>query len=650
MADTIATAYVTIEPTMEGVAGKLKSELGDASDSAGKSAGKSFGSGFGSVIGGTAKVMAGAVAAGGAALAGLGASFVSASGDVASYGDNIDKMSQKMGLTAEAYQEWDAVMQHSGTSMESMKSSMKTLANAAETGNKAFEQIGLTQKEVANMSQQELFEATIAGLQNVEDTTQRTYLAGKLLGKGATELGPLLNTSAEDTQAMRDRVRELGGVMSNDAVKAAAAYQDQLQDMQTAFSGLSRNMMSEFLPGVTTVMAGLTEIFSGNTEGGIGMISEGITNIANKITEALPALMQVGTSILSALGDAIIQNLPTLLSLGLNILQQISTGLLAALPTMIPAIISFVTSLATMIIENLPLLIEAATQIILQLAMGIAQALPELIPTIINVVLSISMYLLENIDILIDAAVQLMIGLATGLVNAIPVLIEKAPVIISALFNAFMTAIPKLIEAGKQIITILSNAVQTYGPQLLQKGQELILNLKAKLLNLGQKFLEVGKNIVEGIKKGISDAWDGFKSWVLGLLNGMVDSIKEFFHIGSPSKLMADEIGKWIPAGIAEGIESGMGTLNDAMSTMDTDILLGAQVTAGSIPRYSADAMEGGSDGSLYQLLATYLPQIAQGGHVNITLDGDAGRLFRVLSEEAHRDWQMTGQSRLLGY
>lgn len=647
MADTIATAYVTIEPTMEGVAGKLKSELGDASDSAGKSAGKSFGSGFGSVIGGTAKVMAGAVAAGGAALAGLGASFVNASGDVASYGDNIDKMSQKMGLTAEAYQEWDAVMQHSGTSMESMKSSMKTLANAAETGNKAFEQIGLTQKEVANMSQQELFEATIAGLQNVEDTTQRTYLAGKLLGKGATELGPLLNTSAEETQAMRDRVRELGGVMSNDAVKAAAAYQDQLQDMQTAFSGLSRNMMSEFLPGVTTVMAGLTEIFSGNTEGGIGMISEGITNIANKITEALPALMQVGTSILSALGEAIIQNLPTLLSLGLNILQQISTGLLAALPTMIPAIITFVTSLATMIIENLPLLIEAATQIILQLAMGIAQALPELIPTIINVVLSISMYLLENIDILIDAAMQLMIGLATGLVNAIPVLIEKAPVIISALFNAFMTAIPKLIEAGKQIITILSNAVQTYGPQLLQKGQELILNLKAKLLNLGQKFLEVGKNIVEGIKKGIENAWEGLKNWFLGLLSGMVDSVKEFFHIGSPSKLMADEIGKWIPAGIAEGIENGMGVLNNAMGAMDTDILVGAQVTAGNIPKYTADAIEG-SEGSLYQLLATYLPQIAQGGNVQISLEGDAGRLFRLMQRESVRNTQLVGVNSVL--
>ena len=648
MADTIATAYVQIEPTMQGVAGKLKSELGDASDSAGKSAGKSFGSGFGSVIGGTAKAMAGAVAAGGAAIVGLGASFVSASGDVASYGDNIDKMSQKMGLTAEAYQEWDAVMQHSGTSMESMKASMKTLANAAETGNEAFQKIGLSQKEVANMSQQELFEATIAGLQNVEDTTQRTYLAGKLLGKGATELGALLNTSAEDTQAMRDRVKELGGVMSDDAVKAAAAYQDQLQDMQTAFSGLSRNLMAEFLPGVTTVMGGLTEIFSGNSEQGLGMISEGVNSIATKLTEALPGLLQVGTTIVSALGDAIIQNLPTLLSLGVDILEQLATGLLSALPTMIPSIIEFVTSLGTMIIENLPLLIEAATQIILQLALGLAQALPELIPTIVEVVLAITQYLVDNIDLLIDAAIQLMIGLATGLIQALPILIEKAPVIIASFLTALINAVPKLLEAGKQIIETIKTAIQTYGPSLMAKGQQIISDLKNKIIEKVKLFLDVGNQIVEGIKKGISDAWQGLVNWFGEKISGLVGGVKSLLGIESPSKVFANEVGQWIPAGIAEGIEKGMGAVNSAIDDMTTDMVLSSRITADSIPDATSASYGASASDTIYQLLSTYLPRIAEGGNVNITLDGDAGRLFRLMQRESVRNTQLVGVNSVL--
>ena len=155
-----------------------------------------FGKTFGTIMGtvGTVAGVAGvAISAVGGAVVGTTKTLVDGATDVAAYGDNIDKMSQKMGISIEAYQEWDAVMQHSGTSMESMKASMKTLANAVENGNEAFEKIGLSQEALAEMSQEEIFEATISGLQNIEDTTQRTYLAGQLLGRGATELGALLN-------------------------------------------------------------------------------------------------------------------------------------------------------------------------------------------------------------------------------------------------------------------------------------------------------------------------------------------------------------------------------------------------------------------------------------------------------------------------
>ena len=101
----------------------LESGLGKAG-----SAVSSFASGVGNI----AKVGVGAIAGVGAAIAGTSTAFVNAAGGIAEYGDNIDKMSQKMGISAKGYQEWEAVMQHSGTSMETMKASMKTLANAVE--------------------------------------------------------------------------------------------------------------------------------------------------------------------------------------------------------------------------------------------------------------------------------------------------------------------------------------------------------------------------------------------------------------------------------------------------------------------------------------------------------------------------------------
>lgn len=522
MAD-IGTAYVRIEPTAQGISGKIEKELGGV----GASAGTSFNKGFGSVLGGVGKATLGIAAAGAAGLATLGAGVVSASKDVASYGDNIDKMSQKMGLTAEAYQEWDAVMQHSGTSMESMKSSMKTLANAAETGNKAFAELGITEKDLANMNQQELFEATIAGLQNVDDTTQRTYLAGKLLGKGATELGALLNTSAEDTQAMRDRVRELGGVMSDDAVKDAAAFQDQLQDMQTAFQGLSRNMVSEFLPDITQVMSGLTEIFSGNTEQGISQISEGIKNLADNLIQAIPQVASVAGEILSALGEAIITNLPMLMQCATDILM----------------------GLVNFIILNLPSLIEAGMQIILQLATSIAEALPELIPQIVDVILTIVQYLIENADLLIEGAIALIVGLAEGLINALPVLIEKLPQIIVAIVEALIRNAPVLLEAGLKLILMLAQGIAQAIPQVIAAAIQLFGSLKSTLISKAPEMLAQGKaiiqqfingitqmianakqamhSVIDGIRQKVSEWFESAKSWGKDLIQNFINGIKE---------------------------------------------------------------------------------------------------------------------------
>ena len=286
---------------------------------------------------------------------------------MAEYGDNVDKMSQKMGISAEAYQEWDAVMQHSGTSMETLKTSMKTLATAAETGNEAFAKIGLTQEEIAGMNQEQLFEATLRGLQGVEDETQRMYLAGQLLGRGATELGPLLNTSAAEVDAMRQRVHELGGVMSDEAVKASAAYQDTLQDMNTALQGLQRNLLAEFLPGITSVMGGLTEIFTGNSEGGIQMISEGIDQVTTQITEMLPGFIELGTQILQALVTSLTNNLPQILESGAAMIGQLVDGLAKAVPQLIAMAPQLIKSLISGFVSAWPQIREAGSQLLTQL-------------------------------------------------------------------------------------------------------------------------------------------------------------------------------------------------------------------------------------------------------------------------------------------
>ena len=520
MADrnTIATAYVQIKPSMEGVQGELSQAFGEE----GVTAGSAFGGKFATAL----KVASGAATIAFDATSKAVSGLVDGVSDLAAYGDNIDKMSQKMGISAESYQEWEAVMQHSGTSMETMKSSMKTLANAAETGNEAFELLGMSLEDIGNMSQQDLFETTIARLQEVEDTTQRTYISGKLLGRGATELGALLNTSAEETQAMRDRVRELGGVMNEDAVKAAAAFQDSLQDMQTGFDGMKRNLLKDFLPSMTKVMDGLGDIFAGDATKGIEQMQQGIVDTVGNVANLIPKFMKIAGPIIKAIGQALIENAPTLL----------------------PAVAQLVGDIGQGIIDSLPELATAAIQILSTLATGLSESLPTLIPSVVEAVMTIAEGLLDNIDLVIDAAIQLIIGLAEGLINALPVLIEKIPVIVEKLVNALIENAPKLLEAAAQLIGKLVEGIFINLPGLLAAAGEIIVTIVAGIFDFQFKLDEAISNIIQMITDAFTGLADAAISWGADMIEGFIDGI------GSMAQKLWDSV-----CDIADGIAKFLG-------------------------------------------------------------------------------------------
>ena len=562
-------------------------------------------------IGGVAKAGLGVAAAGFAAVTTAAASATStiANGvsQVADYGDNIDKMSQKMGMSAEGYQEWDFIMQHCGTSMETMKASMKTLANAASTGSEAFDQLGISQEQIANMSQEELFNATIAALQNVEDETTRTYLAGQTLGRGATELGALLNTSAEDTEAMRQQVHDLGGVMSDDAVKAAAAYKDSLQNLQTSISGLKNNMSAELLPAVTQVMDGLTLIFSGgDMDAGMEMIGQGIDELAAKLEEILPKFLELGSQIIMKIAEVIIENLPTLIDSGMSIINELIAGIIEALPQLLEAGMQIITGLVDATLQNLPMLVQVALQMLLTLAQGITDQLPTLIPAIIDVVLQVVNTLIENLPMLIEGAIQLFLGIVTGLIQALPQIIAALPTLIDSIINALIDSIPLLIECGVELfLALIENlpaiivAIVKAAPQIVQALVRGFLELGVRLKETGSKLMEklkegltgmlsnlvsaakdLGKNIVDGIWNGISAGWDWLKEKVGGLATGLFDAAKSALGISSPSKKFR-YLGEMCVAGFDDGIDDLMdggslgAAINNTLGTVAANIGIG---------------------------------------------------------------------------
>lgn len=612
MAIELAKAYVQIVPSAEGISGGIAGAIVPEASSAGDEAGEAAGNNLVETL---KKVVI---------AAGIGAAIskaIGAVGDFAEYGDNIDKMSQKMGLSREAYQEWDAVMQHSGTSMEAMKSSMKTLANAAETNSKAFADLGISEEQLASMNQEQLFEATIAALQNVEDETQRTYLASKTLGKGATELGALLNTSAEDTQEMRDRVHELGGVMSDEAIMQAAAYQDSLQDMQTAMASFGRSIAAQLLPGFTEVMSGITEIFSGNTDGGITMVMDAFGRIGDAIMQAvpgivdsvgeiasgilarLPGIWQTATDLVSGFlanlrengpamiaeggqmvndfvngllsgssevaegGNTLIQDLlvtigdllPDLLAMGVDVVSNLAMGILDAVPDMIEAGSETIATYMDTMTDTLPQLIDIGIDAVLNLADGIIQNLPTIAAAALQAFSTLLTAILNNAPQLLSAGIQLITKLAQGLLNSLPQIVSSAIQIVAQIATTIGQNLPRILEVGGQLIGQLLLGIVNAVPQILGSIPGILADIGGSFL--GYDWASIGSNIISGIANGLRNGVGSIINAAKEAAQSALNAAKNLLGIESPSKVFRDEVGKMMALGMAEGFEDNVPTL-----------------------------------------------------------------------------------------
>ena len=581
MAD-IGTAYVLIEPSAKGLGGQIEKEM----NGEGEKAGNSFSGGFAKVLKGGGVIAGALLTVGTAATSAL----VNGTKELAEYGDNIDKMSQKMGLSAEAYQEWDAVMQHSGTTMETMKASMKTLATAAETGNEAFELLGISQEELANMSQEDLFNATIAALQDVEDTTQRTYLAGKLLGRGATELGPLLNMSAEETQALKDRVHELGGVLADDAVSDAAAFQDQLQDMQTSLQGVSNSLLAEFLPEVTGIMSGLTEVFSGNMDAGVEQISTGIENLLTSLVNKLPQIIEFAG----------------------RIILQLSQGL----------------------IQNLPMIVQTGLQIIIELARGIVDAIPQLIPAITQVIIDIAMMLTapDTLVELIMCGVDLIIALAEGLVEAIPMLIEALPTIITNIVEALIKLAPRLIEAAVKLIEVLGKGLVDSFAALGRAIAELWGKIKDAFMEKIDGVKQWGKDLIDNFIGGIKAKWEDFKQTMADLAG----TVKSFLGFSEPEQGPLSNFHTYAP----DMIDLFTQGLKDSTPKLDAQLEESLSVKPLLMDSFMSSMASDSSVADNTTVLSQNQPT-----PIVVRLEGDASKFFTYIQDQNRIYKKMNGES-----
>lgn len=346
------------------------------------------------------------------------------------------------------------------------------------------------------------------------------------------------------------------------------------------------------------LMSGFTSAFNFSAIGGLVLVGLGLIqqNFGDKISEISTFLIEKGPEIITNFVNGIVTALPQLIEQGSQLLQTI----------------------INVINANLPAIVQAGISIISTLVIGLAQQLPTLIPMALDTILILTEALLDNIDLLIDAGIALIVGLAEGLINAIPKLIEKAPVLIEKLLTAIAKNLPKILEMGIKLLVELAMGLIKAIPQLVSKIPQIITAI-IKALGEGLKGMaDVGKDLVKGLWNGIKDMIGWIKEKIQGFGESVLNGLKSFFGIASPSKLMRDKVGKFIAQGIGVGFSNEIANVEKSMvGEMEN---LTDSLGVGEIP-YNA-SVSGKANVGLVNGLTTALQLNSGNQDINLVVDG----------------------------
>lgn len=222
------------------------------------------------------------------------------------------------------------------------------------------------------------------------------------------------------------------------------------------------------------------------------------------------------------------------------------------------------------IVTALPSIMEKGHELMQNLIQGCNEKLPDILNTIIQILTDVLNQIALHLPQFLMEGAQLVLSMILGLMQALPTIIASIVEILGNLISTIITHLPEFLQQGIEMIGQLIGGIWQMRASILETLANVVKEMWNAFANTD--WIELGKNILEGIGNGIKSAVSGLVDSAKSACSKVVDGVKNFFQIGSPSKLMAKEVGRFLPAGIAVGIEDNMDSANKAMAKMNSTL------------------------------------------------------------------------------
>lgn len=415
-----------------------------------------------------------------------------------------------------------------------------------------------------------------------------------------------------------EKYREVNGDII-DAQKATASLNSAMAELGaiaepivTKLKQLAAELLQQITPLVELIGNGLVGALTGAegvaqqfTDGLLGMVTfaiqkltemlptfinfafQMIANIATGIAQALPTLVPSLVQLVADIVQVLIDNIPLLIDAALQLVTGLAQGIINAIPVLVAALPTLITSLIDGLLSSIPQIIQAG----IDLLTSLITALPEIIATIVaaipEIINGIITALLENIPLIIQAGIDLLVALIQALPQIRTTIVQAIPQIISGIVNALVQNIPQIIQAGVQLFVALIQNLPTIIAEIAKAVPQIVSGIASAFGSLVGEMVKAGANLLHGLWEGISSAAGWLWEKVSGWASSIVDGIKNFFGIHSPSTVFAE-----IGTNMGEGVGVGFGESMNGVSSDMTAAMGGAgQLTAAEAVRAVNDGI-----------------------------------------------------------
>ena len=514
--------------------------------------------------------------------------------------DNANKMGTDIGRIQDAYQ---GFAKQNYTMLDNLKLGYGGTKTEMERLLKDAEKLSGQKYDISNLNdvfqaihviQQELditgttakeADKTISGSFNSMKAAWQNLLTG-MAGGGNVSFDQLINNMVDSvatfgkniipvfTQALQGISRligELGPVIAQ------------------ALPGLVKDVLPPLLQAVTDIVIALAQALPEILTSVVDAIITAIPMIIDALTQALPEILNALTEMVIQIALALTNpdNLNAILTAAIQLfmalveaIPQILTALIGALPQIIDNLVAILTNP-----EMIMKLIAAGVQLFIALVTGLFQVAGTLIGKVGELLGNVIGKVGEFVGNMASKAIEAGKGFFSGIVDNIKNLpsnigktisnvvqkvgnfasnvINKAKEIGSGFINNIMNFFKDLPgniwNTLLSVITNVGNFAIDMANKAKEAGQDVFNAIVDKIGEIPGKMLELGKNIVEGLWNGISDmvSWIGEK--IKGFGEGILNGLKDFFGIHSPSKVMADVVGSNLAKGVIEGVNKEKG-------------------------------------------------------------------------------------------